>query len=479
MLWLALRFPSLPLEIFARGMLVPGPLAVASSSGPGAEIVVCNRKAHAHGVRAGMAVAAASALTAGLRVLTRDPAAERAALERIAARSIQFTSFVSITPVAEVLLEIAGSLKLFGGLSRLWTRIEQELDAHGYAVSMACAPTPLAAQLFARAGLPVRIQHNDALRTSLAQLPVDVLGLPPESTTRLHDVGARTIGACLKLPRAGLARRMGQELLDGLDRALGHIPDPRPGFIPPAAFSAALQLPAPVEQAAALLFAARRLLAELTGFLAAAGKGASRLRFKLAHEGLQDTSFDLDLATATRDFEHLATLLRERLERLTLPSPAIAIALESSLLLPLAARNLTLLPDAREQAETIARLIERLRARLGKDAVQGLATVADYRPEYAWRAAEPGAGAQGTWLPLARPLWILHAPRLLAEIAGIPQHDGPLAMLAGPERIEAGWWDGNDVGREYFVARNSAQSLLWIYRECHEGGGWYLHGFFS
>ena len=80
-------------------------------------------------------------------------------------------------------------------------------------------------------------------------------------------------------------------------------------------------------------------------------------------------------------------------------------------MLPLAARNLTLLPDAREQAETIVRLIERLRARLGADAVQGLDTVADHRPEYAWRAAEPGAANQGAWLPLSRPLWMLHAPR--------------------------------------------------------------------
>ncbi len=479
MLWLALRFPSLPLEVFSRGTLSPGPLAVASSSGASTGILVCNPKAHGRGVRAGMPVSAASALAADLHVFTRNPAAERAALERIAACAVQFTPVVSLASAAEVLLEIEGSLKVFGGLGRLWTRIEQELDVQGYAVSLACAPTPLAAQLFTRAGLPVRIQHNDALRTSLAQLSVDVLDLPPESNALLHDVGARTIGACLKLPRSGLTRRLGRELLDVLDRALGHIPDPRPPFIPPANFAAALQLPAPVEEAAALLFASRRLLAELCGFLAARGQGAQRLCFKVAHEGLHDTCFDLDLSASTRDFEHLTTVLRERLERLPLPSPAIAIALECTLMLPLAARNLTLLPDAREQAETIVRLIERLRARLGADIVQGLATVADYRPEYAWRAAEPGAGNQGAWLPLSRPLWILHAPRPLGENGSIPQHDGPLTLLAGPERIESGWWDGNDVGRDYFVARSPAQSLLWIYRERRVGGSWYLHGFFG
>src|SRR5262249_58738043 len=181
MLWLALRFPALPLRIFSRGAAAPGLLAVAASSDAHAELVACNRKAHDRGVRTGMAVAAASALAADLRVLTRDPALERAALERIASWAIQFTSAVSIASAAEVLLEIEGSLKLFGGLSRLWSRIEQELDFLGYAVSMACAPTPFAAQLFTRAGLPVRVQHNDALYVSLAQLPVDVLHLSSES----------------------------------------------------------------------------------------------------------------------------------------------------------------------------------------------------------------------------------------------------------------------------------------------------------
>ena len=480
MLWLALRFSSLPLEIFSRGTRSPGPLAVASSTGARAEIVACNRKAHDRGVRAGMPVTAASALAADLRILARDPAAERAALERMAACAIQFTPVVSVAPPAEVLLEIAGSLRLFGGLSRLWARIERELDVHGYAVAIACAPTPLAAQLFARAGLPVKIQHRDALRSSLAQLPAGVLDLPPECHALLHDIGAGTLGACFELPRDGLARRLHRELLDRLDRALGHIPDPRPGFVPPAGFAAVLQLPAPVENAGALLFAARRLLVELAGFLAAAGKGAQRLRFRLAHEGCNDTRFELDLVTATRDLEHLAAVLRERLERVALPSPAVSIGLTSELLLPLASRNLSFLPDAREQAETAARLIERLGARLG-DVVKGLAPVADHRPECAWRAGEPETEARDvrSSLGLARPLWLLREPRPLGEIGSIPQFEGPLALLAGPERIESGWWDGNDVERDYFVARNPGESLLWIYRERREHGRWYLHGFFS
>jgi len=478
MLWLALRFPLLPLEIFTRGAAMPDPLAVVSSSSANAEIVACNQQARRHGIDAGMPVTAAWALASGLRVFTHDVPAERAALERAAAWALQFTPTVSIATPIEILLEVEGSLRFFGGLNRLWADIKRKTGVTGYTVHMAGAPTPLAAQLFARAGLPTRIRHGDALRLSLGQLPTSVLELPAALGGLLQDIGIRTLGECLELPRDGLARRAGKELLAQLDRALGNVPDPRPAFMPPQTFKATLPLPAPVENAEMLLFAARRLIAELCGLLAATGKGAQQLKFLLSHEDGRETHLPLNLVTASRDPAHLTSVLRERLERTRLPSPAIAMTLESGMLLPLPSGNLTFLPDEREQTEALSRLIERLRARLGENAVQGLDVIADHRPERAWRACEPGNG-EGTWITwrsATRPLWLLNTPRPLAQIHEIPQYEGPLTRLTAAERIESGWWDGDDVKREYFVARNPAQSLLWIYRE---SGGWYLHGFFS
>ncbi|HEX7156746.1 MAG TPA: hypothetical protein VF229_05995, partial [Burkholderiaceae bacterium] len=64
----------------------------------------------------------------------------------------------------------------------------------------------------------------------------------------------------------------------------------------------------------------------------------------------------------------------------------------------------------------------------------------------------------------------------------LPEHGGPLVLLAGPERIEAGWWDVGrrpTVHRDYFVARNRCGQTLWIYRELAAPRGWYLHGFFA
>ena len=485
MLWLALHFRHLPLEVYTRGTrdVQPQSIAIVSGAESGATVVAANRLAQARGVCAGMSLSTACALASGLHTITRDIARERATLIRIAAWSLQFTSLVSIAEAEHVvLLEIEGSLKLFGGLGKLHRHITRGVAELGFNAGIACAPTPLAALWFARAGMALRVQHHDAMRLALEKLPVSLLCDNNTARTMLESFGAHTLGECLRLPRDGLARRAGQRLLDDLDRALGLRPDPRLPFVPPQTYNAALPLPAPVAHADALLFAARRLLAELCGWLSATGHGVQCPRFEFFHEKQIVTIITLELTSASRDLDHLTSLLRERLARTELPCAAIEITIASGRVIPLAARNLSFLPGGAGQEESASRFVERLNARLGASTICGLTPHADYRPERAWRLCRPGAAARESASPMpARPLWLLTPPRPLRETGAAPRdHDGgPLALLAGPERIEAGWWDGQYVARDYFVARNSAQSLLWVYRERNVAAHWYVHGFFS
>ena len=130
MLWLALHLPLLPLEVFTRGGQSPSnaqAIAITSSVESSATVVAVNRPAQACGVIAGMSVSVACALASNLHTLARDVAKENATLSRIAAWSLQFTSFVSIAVSGEILLEIEGSLKLFGGLTRLHQHITRSV----------------------------------------------------------------------------------------------------------------------------------------------------------------------------------------------------------------------------------------------------------------------------------------------------------------------------------------------------------------
>jgi protein ImuB len=84
-----------------------------------------------------------------------------------------------------------------------------------------------------------------------------------------------------------------------------------------------------------------------------------------------------------------------------------------------------------------------------------------------------------------RPIWLLAQPQPLPERRSQPWLDGgPLQLLAGPERIESGWWDGAPALRDYFVASAADGALVWIYRARLPGGdagadGWFLHGRFG
>jgi protein ImuB len=85
---------------------------------------------------------------------------------------------------------------------------------------------------------------------------------------------------------------------------------------------------------------------------------------------------------------------------------------------------------------------------------------------------------------LTRPAWLLPQPQALAERYSRPWLSGqPLHLLAGPERIETGGWDGDLVCRDYFVAQQPDGALLWIYRlrPAPTAGepGWFLHGRFG
>jgi protein ImuB len=476
MLWLSLHLPQLPLEIFTRGLERCGPALVAEGGRQRAQVRVANRPAEKLGVHPGLSVAAAQALAGELRVFQRDPQKEAAALASLATWAGQFTSNVSLEADG-LLLEIAGSLKLFGGAERLLEKVRKGVRALGYRAILAVAPTPLGAAWLARAGEAVVVADHARLAERLAQLPIALLDPECVHADMLEAMGVVTFGDYLSLPRAGLRRRFGDELPDRLDRALGSAPDPREWFEPPAQFSSRLELLAEVHETSALLFAAKRLIGELEGFLRGRGTGVQQFHLDLLHADRPATRVTVGLVSASRDGQRLLSLLRERMERVTLPQPVREIVLAAERTTPYQARNLDLFPDAREEAENAAPFIERLRARLGDGMVHSLECVADHRPELAMKASEPGTAYQmGV---SSRPLWLLPQPRPLHCRGGVPQLGVPLILRQGPERIESGWWDGHAVARDYYIAEAVGGPRYWVYREAMDGERWFLHGIFA
>ena len=475
MLWTCLSLPDLPLAVFARGAASEKPAVVASASHR-PDVVVANAAAAKRGIAAGLSIAAALALDPDLTIHLRDERAESHALKGVALWAGQWTSTISIEPPDCVLLEISACRNYFGGLDKLLGCIDSGLAAIGFSGTLASAPTAGAASLFARAGQAILAAEDSDWVHKLAALPLALLASAQAALDTLSGIGVRTIGEFIALPRDGAARRFGQALLDEVDRARGLLPDPRLPFVPPERYHGQLELPAPVAEVEALLFGVKRLVAELAGFLHGRGAGVTQLRCDLVHEDAAPTSLVLGLS-CTRQVEHILNVLRERLARIELPDRVEAIRVVAEEIAPLGAKAGDFFPIAGGDGEAGAQLLERLRARLGEDAVRALELRADHRPERAWgQTARIGAVAASAktppGLPL-RPLWLLASPRPLGTDPALAQ----LTLLSGPERIETGWWDDKDVGRDYFVGRSRRGEELWLYRE--RGGDWFVHGVFA
>jgi protein ImuB len=476
-LWLALHFYRFSLEVFDA---LEQPALVAEQ-----HLVVCaNAQAEALGVTAGMRLSGALGLAPGLMVHARKPLRELEALDRLACWAGNFSPHVSLAAQDELLIEIGGCLRLFGGLRVLCSLIADGAAQQGFSVNMALAFTPLAAQWLARAGQQVCCRSPQTIRKHLQALPVEVIGFSRTEQQTLASLGARQLKDLFALPSAGLARRFGLGLPRQLAQALGEAPDLRREFVFPEFFVQKLELPAKVEQAAMLLFAARRLLASLAGWLSVRASGVAACDLVLLHDdGLPDSHLVLAFASPTRDLSRMERVLRERLDRWVLSGPVTDLQLEANEPVVMPGSNLGLF--AQTSAQSLDPVIERLRARLGKRAVHAMAINDDYRPECGTLSVERGDEKSIRPGP-PRPLWLLPKLQALQERDGALHYGGVLQRVAGPERIESGWWDQGEVRdevqavgnvqRDYYVAVSVRGEWLWIFRDAQ---GWWLQGVFA
>jgi len=441
-----------------------------------------------HSVRgAASAAVRARELWAGLHLSGFDSAS---GLEQLAIRTQRFTPRVSLVPPDGLLLELAGSLHLFGGLEGLRRELTGECQPLQVRPVLAFAPTPLAALTAARAGQPLMILDPAQLTGQLAPLPLSALRWPEETRARLARAGVRTIGAVLRLPRAGFARRFGVAQLASLDALTGRTRDVRADFHAPVRFRRRHELDYELSDHGRLLAALAPMFEELGTFLIAHQRGVVELECRFVHRNAPPTHCALSLAAPCAHGQQLGALFGERLNSVPLPEPVRALELRADELLPQRSSCRALWQpgerggEAREQSEG---LIDRLHARLGPEAVHGLAQRPEHRPENAWVATRPPAffgdpdravdGMDET--PAARPLWLLPAPQLLAAPKGLPCRHGPLRLLSEPERIETGWWDGGEVARDYYTAIDRHGVRLWVFREREQPHGWFLHGVFG
>ena len=490
-----LHLAQLPLQIFSR-QYADGkqPLALVEEK----RVILMNEAAAARGLHMGNTADIACSLHHRITCLERDTEGEQAALANLAQWAQQFTSRVSLQPPCSLLLEVSGSLLLFGGEAELLRRLEFGLSDLGYSANLALAPTPMASLLAARAGIK---DARGRIEQSLGQVPVELLEIEETLLESLHQPGIRKLAQLLKLPVADLSRRYGKAFVDYLLRLTGASKEPRDWVLPDTKFRRQIHFLADLTDLHSLIFPMRRLLSELEAFLLARQASTDRPVWLLAHRVHGRHLLDLRLAAPDNDMSLFLELTRLRLEQYqqecSLPE-VDSLGLSVLQFTPSKQTSGSLLPGHHYQVQEKApspgagRLLSLLSTRLGDQSCHGLALDNDHRPEYAWRKIrfdkklsqqEPDSPP----LDCPRPLFLLQSPKRLPVSHVTTSDEGGLSpelqlanghriqLLRGPERIDCGWWD-NHVCRDYYVARHEDHALYWLFTDdC----GWFVHGIFS
>lgn len=471
MRWACILLPQLAMDAALRNQEDPdAPLVLITGPSQRRVVQAVNPAARELGLRAGQTLTAAHALSRSFATAEYDMAQIEHWHRFLAAWAYRFSSHVSLDYPRALLMEVESSFSLFGPWPRFEARLREELTALGFRHRIVVAPNPAAARFLSNAHDGLAVPDRPTLREVLGSMPVTRCGFDRDTATAFERMGLRRFKQLLQLPRDSLARRFPRTVLQHIDSLLGDRSLVLDCYVPPDEFDQRIELNFDVESHQALLFPLRRLTGDLAAFLAGRDSGVQRFILYLEHREGPDSQVPVGLLGAERDPAMLFELARGRFEQLQIPGPTQALRLVARDLPAFVPEHRELFEERPQQSVPWEQLRERLRARLGDEAVQAIHALADHRPEAAWQMAEAGHAGKPADLP-PRPGWLLRQPIALNEFA--PR------VLAGPERIESGWWDGGDIRRDYYLVQTRSGQLAWAYCSVDQPTRLMLHGWFA
>lgn len=442
---------------------------------------------------------------------------------------------------ATIFLDITGCERVFGGIANLVGEVIASLARLRLSNRVAVAPTPGAAWALADGGSRTGVIVREAdVPTALAPLPVSALRLPEEIVRSLYHLGVNTIGALSRLPRAQLPARFDPALLLRLDQAMGHVAEPLVPLPHRSPVEAKIEFDGVVDAIESLWLALGELVDRIISELTRRGLGARQVEAEFIRPDAPPIRKTIDLSRPSRDRMNLFNLLRcametigmgetalrsrkhrpkprdsadqlDRRNSVAAPAPAPARSIRRERYTPdgftalrlrvpvferLTEEQILLLEqDAHAGRLELDHLIERLRARLGREAVVRPELVESHLPERAVKDEEPEQRKSSPAASLEayrwRPLRLLASPVPVRVMASVwPEGDGrpvslelsgtsrPLTHAVGPERLGGVWWEGHTKTRDYYDVEDTTGHRFWIFRVA-ETGRWFLHGRFE
>jgi protein ImuB len=486
---LALDLPRFALDRAIRRApaLAQVPLVLWAAEGPRRLVTAANECA---GIAPGTPLADAQAIVPGLVTRPADPAGDAATLRALANWCGRFTPLAAPAPPDGLVLDITGCAHLWNGEAAMLDEVTRQVRGLGFAVRAAIAGTAAGALVLAR-GSDGAIIPADRQAIAVAALPVATLRLEPELAELAERFGLRRIGDLAAQARGPLARRFRPATLALLDEVLGRTYRPIAPIRPAPPAEAVLDCPEPILTAEAIRAGIARLAARLCDDLLGRGEGVRRLTLTCIRIDGTVQRIGIGTGLASRDADHLTRLLAPRIERID-PGFGIERMVLAAEVEKLDGRQGGLPGSAAAAAarrEALARLLDRLRGRLGARAVVRLDPVPSHWPEQTIAPADPLAPPRPTpSVRQPRPVRLARPPRRIDGVSLLP--DGPPVRLGtmrvrraeGPERILPPWWQFglHEAPRDYWRVETEDGQRLWVFaRRRDDTPEWCIHGWFG
>ena len=487
MLWIAIRLPWLPLEVFEARQASDSCLVVEQ----GKRVLMATQGAMSFGVKAEMKSALVSALVPDEQrcdIHSRDPEKETEVLKRLASWAYSRTPYIQRYQEDTLLLEVSRCLRLFGGVESLIQDLKSSLDNMPYSYQMGMAHTAKAAWLLSFQNYPIQDQDSHAVFTSrLRQSPLRLLSEQQEAVVGLQKMGLQNLGEVLDLPSKALGKRFGQGFLNYLQELAGTTEKPPMVYQADEHFCRQIPFAWPVTGTDLLELPAKQLLQQLVDYLVRQQLQCQEIHWHFYSPEGEKRSIEIGCERVHRHWELLFDLTRIRLEQLQLNFEVEMLELEclKTSDVDLGSDSLFAWESARVQGN-VESLVARLQTRMGRKQLYQVQVRAEHLPELAQtielpfeiEAVEPKDIARGT-----RPCWLLPKPQPLKRNGNLlywkdQQINKSLKIIDGPERIEGYWWNQPEA-RDYFVARREDSVHCWVYRELNDQQNWYAQGVFA
>lgn len=344
------------------------PVIVGRSSETRGSVIACSEEAASAGVTLGMAITRAMVLCPSSTVVPLNEEQVELAERAFVATAAEFCPAVENVQIGHIHADVRGMAQLVRSTPASYLAELQEAMANrtGLPVQLGGAATVFAAH--AAAGYLAKpsyyVVHSDH-RDLLAPLPVSALPVSLEMLRRLHLFGIERLGQLAELPPSALQAQFGREGLRAWHLVRGEALDRVTPAREAIRVSERLSLPAPAVLSTPIVLGSEILLRRALRYPAIDGRSLRRADLVVELENEERLPLRFVFRESTADQARILFVIRNAIERLKLPSPAIALELTLSGVCSEYVRQERLWQDGPRAQTALGEAIEQLQEQIG------------------------------------------------------------------------------------------------------------------